>query len=84
VHVDARLEGGQEDVRKLEPLGFVQGHQTDDVFVPVPFAVRRQRRMIQEFSRAVETAGDVEQFSEIFELLLHILRPALAQHGAVT
>ena len=50
----------QEDVRKLEPLGFVQGHQTDHVFIPSPFAVRRQRRMIQEFSRVVEAAGDVD------------------------
>ena len=31
----------------------------------------------------MEAAGDVEQLSEIFELLLHILRSALAQHGAV-
>ena len=68
----------QEDVRKLEPLGFVQGHQIDHVFIPIPFAVRRQRRLIQEFPRAVEAAGDVEQFPEIFEPLLHILRPALA------
>jgi hypothetical protein len=75
---DAGLEGGQEDVRKLEPLGFVQGHQIDHVFIPIPFAVRRQRRLIQEFPRAVEAAGDVEQFPEIFEPLLHILRPALA------
>ena len=31
---DASLEGGQEDVRKLEPLGFVQGDETDDVSSP--------------------------------------------------
>ena len=52
----AGLEGGQEDVRKLESLGFVQSHQTDHVLIPVRFAVRRQRRMIQEFPRAVEAA----------------------------
>ena len=39
--------------------------------------------MIQEFSRAMEAARDVDQLPEIFELLLHILRSALAQHGAV-
>ena len=70
-------------MRKLEPLGFVQSHQTDHVLIPSPFAVRRQRRMIQEFSRAVEAAGDVDEFPEVFELLLHILGSAVAQHGAV-
>lgn len=57
---NARLEGGQEDVRKLEPLGFVHGHQTDHLLIPSPFVVRRERRMIQEFPRAVEAAGDVD------------------------
>ena len=77
------LESGQKDMRELETLGFVQGHEADRVAVPLPRPVRRQRGVVEQFAGGMEAAGDIDELGEIFELRLHVLGPAHPEHFAV-
>ena len=71
-------KAGRKTCGNSSPLALCKVIRLTTSSSPSPFAARRQRRMIQEFPSVVEAAGDVDELLEIFELLLHILRPALA------
>ncbi len=79
----AVLPSRQEDVRELQPLGPMQGHQAHTGGIVLAGCAGRESGVVEQFAGGVEAAGEMDQLLQVLEPVLGRLCFALAEHGAV-
>jgi len=70
-------------VAELQSFALVLRHQPHAVRAVLVRAAGGQRRVVEQFARAMEAARELDRLQHVLETVLRRLRAALAQHGPV-